>query len=233
MQPLRIFVGWDPRETEAYDVFAHSITSRASRPVSIIPLVQSELRAQGLFTRPLTEKAATEFSMTRWLVPHLSDYKGVSIFADCDMLMLADVYEVLEHVDESRAVSVCQHDYTPKTQTKMDGQPQTNYPKKNWSSFMVFNNGHELSRCLTPDLINRADHPPSYFHQFRWMETQKTGSLPLEWNYLASEYEAKPDVKNIHYTLGGPWFDQTKDCDYADLWLEEQDRMRGLVPAVA
>jgi hypothetical protein len=244
---LKIFIGWDPRETEAYDVFAHSITSRASRPVEIIPLVQAELRAQGIYSRPATEKAATEFSMTRWLVPYLSGYEGISIFADCDMLCLADIHELMDNLkplsvenagpdgilETLPAVWCCQHDYTPKTLTKMDGQPQVNYPRKNWSSFMVFNNGHELCRALTPDLINRADHPPSYFHQFRWLETQQPGPLPLEWNWLGNEYDAKSDVKNIHYTLGGPWFDQTKDCDYADLWLEEQDRMRGLVPAVA
>lgn len=230
--PLRIFVGWDPREAEAYHVFCHSLIRHASKPIAIIPLVQQQLRDAGLFWRSRDEKAATEFSMTRWLVPHLSGYEGVSIFADCDMLMQADIHEVVGIVDDA-PVAVCQHDYLPKSTTKMDGQVQTVYPKKNWSSFMVFNNGHEKCRALTPELVSHPSHAPSYFHQFFWLDTLAPGALPLDWNWLVGEYERNPDAKNLHYTLGGPWFDQTKDCDCADLWLEERDRMMGLTPARA
>lgn len=222
-QPLRIFVGWDPRETEAYDVFAHSLRRLASQPIEVIPLIQDELRDKGLFTRERKE-GATEFTMTRWLVPHLSNYEGVSIFADCDMLAQADIHEVLEYARD-HPVSVCLHDYIPKADIKMDGQVQQPYPKKNWSSLMVFNNAHEKCRDLTPDLVNHAAHPPRYFHQFYWLDTLEPGSLPLDWNWLAAEYPYRPDVKIVHLTNGGPWFPGYENCDYADEWRAERDRM--------
>lgn len=247
---LKIFVGWDPRETEAFDVFRRSLITRASKPIEIIPLKQQELRDQGLFSRPRSEKAATEFSMTRWLVPYLSGYEGVSIFADCDMLCLTDIYGVLDgccaEPGEERtenglyfgypispAVWCCQHDYVPKNTTKMDGQVQTVYPKKNWSSFMVFNNAHEKCRDLTPELISRPDHPPKYFHQFQWLDTLKPGSLDLRWNHLAGEYEVIPDPKIVHFTEGGPWFQGYEHCDYSELWDAERAAMRGSMAGCA
>jgi hypothetical protein len=199
---------------------AHSILTRASIPVAIIPLVQSQLRAMGCYTRTRGPTESTEFSLTRFLVPYLSGFRGVSVFMDCDMLCLADVAELLP---ARGAVSVCQHDYTPSTETKMEGQVQTAYPRKNWSSLMVFNN----ASCLTlqPDYINQATGLS--LHRFHWKDDKAIGSLPLEWNWLVGEYEPNPNAKLLHYTLGGPWFSDYQGCDYADLWHAEYRAMTG------
>jgi hypothetical protein len=223
---LKLFVGYDSRESEAYDVFVHSVTRLASKPITIIPLRQDWLREMGLYTRPEAEPAATQFSFTRFLVPFLSNYEGTSIFADCDMLAQTDIWEVLAYADPQYAVSVCKHDYEPKTAMKMDGQAQVKYPRKNWSSFMVFNNAS--CRVLSPDYVNRVTGRE--LHQFYWLGSgpeSRVGALPLDWNWLVDEYEQNPTARVLHYTLGGPWFAETKNCDHADLWLQEQQRLRG------
>lgn len=216
---LKVFIGYDSREPIAYHVLAHSIVSRASSPVAIIPLVQSQLRAQGLYTRERNSMEATEFSMTRFLVPYLSGYQGVSIFMDCDMLCLTNLSKLPHPLGKS--VSVCKHDYTPKGGTKMEGQAQTSYPRKNWSSFMVFNN--EGCRALTPGYVNSATG--LQLHRFQWLEDPQIGSLPLEYNWLLGEYPINPEAKVLHYTLGGPWFDAYHACDGADEWRSERDRL--------
>lgn len=219
---LKLFIGYDPREAAAYHTLCHSITKRASGPVSITPLVQSALRAQGIYTRPVDTAASTEFSLTRFLVPYLSGYEGVSIFMDCDMIVKCDIYEVVADIhpedwDFLRPVWCCQHDYTPKNATKMDGQVQAAYPRKNWSSFMVFNN----ARCqsLTPEYVNSVS--PADLHRFKWMPDEQIGSLPLEYNWLVGEYPGNPDAKILHYTEGGPWMRDYQDCDHANDWRDE------------
>ena len=135
---------------------------------------------------------------------------------DCDMLVTTDIHEVLQYYNENKAVSVCKHDYVPKTEMKATGK-QTNYPKKNWSSFMLFNNN--LCKNLTPEYVNNAT--PMNLHRFMWTTEDLIGTIPLEWNWLCGEYEYKKNVNNIHYTLGVPCFEEYKDCDYSDLWHEE------------
>ncbi len=219
--PLRIFVGWDSREQVAYHVLAHSIIARSSLPVSITPLNQSVLRASGIYTRGRDERASTEFSITRFLVPYLSNYEGVSVFMDCDMLVQHDIVELLAYALAHQSVSVlaCQHDYTPKAGTKFLGQSQEAYPKKNWSSLMVFQNAN--CRALTPELVNGAE--PKHLHRFEW--AKDVAALPLEWNWLVGEYAANPHARNYHWTLGGPWFEAHEDVDHADLWFNERDEM--------
>jgi hypothetical protein len=220
MQPLRIFIGYDSREPVAYHVFAHSILARASQPVAIIPLKQDVLRLSGAYWRDIDAHAATEFSLTRFLVPYLSGYKGRSIFADCDMLAQADIVaDLLPLVDQQADVFVCQHDYAPTAHVKMDGQQNAAYPKKNWSSFMVFNNAH--CRMLTPEYVNSAT--PAQLHRFEWAHS--VGSLPLEWNWLVGEYAPNAKRKILHYTLGGPWFRDYRNCDGATEWREELSQM--------
>jgi len=143
------------------------------------------------------------------------NYQGWALFMDCDMLMKADISELWRMRDDRYAVQVCQHDYYPKSATKFLNQMQTVYPKKNWSSFMLMN----CSKCtrLTPDYVNSASGLE--LHQFKWLNSdEQIGALPLEWNWLAGEYDHKEDVKNIHFTEGGPWFDDYKETDYADEW---------------
>ncbi len=214
MTPLRIYVGFDSREPLALEVCCHSISRRSSGPVSFIPLNLTHLK--GIYTRP--PNGTTEFSLTRFLVPYLSGYEGVSIFMDCDMLTQTDIYRVLDDHHRDNAVSVCQHDYIPRPEMKATGA-QTFYPRKNWSSFMVFQNA--LCRMLTPDYVNTAS--PADLHRMVWAES--IGALPLDWNWLVGEYDAKPYARNLHFTLGTPCFHDYSTCDHADAWFAELTAM--------
>jgi hypothetical protein len=221
---VNVYIGFDSKEPVAFYTLAHSILRRSSVPLSIAPLMQSQLK--GIYTRPRGPTESTEFSLTRFLVPALSGHRGWSIFMDCDMLCRADIAELQAHIDRQRdkAVLVCQHDYVPKTERKFLGQVQTKYPRKNWSSLMVFNN--ERCRALTPAYVNSA--PGLDLHRFKWLDDTLIGSLPLEWNWLVGEYDYRADAKIVHYTLGGPYFDDYRNCDYAGEWLAEFDAMRSV-----
>jgi hypothetical protein len=221
MEPLRIFIGYDSKETVAYHVLCHSILRHASGPVAFIPLVQSALRTQGLYTRDRNPMESTEFSMTRFLVPYLSGYEGVSIFMDCDMVVQGDVYDLIEEPFIGEAVRCVQHlNYTPKTTTKFLGQAQTPYPRKNWSSLMVFDNA--FCTILTPEYVNTASG--LNLHRMLWAES--VGSIDPTWNWLVGEYEPNPDAKCLHYTLGTPCFLDYATCDQSNIWWHEYELMR-------
>jgi hypothetical protein len=183
--------------------------------------MQSQLR--GIYTRARGPTESTEFSLTRFLVPYLSGYSGWTVFMDCDMLCRADVTELKGLVEKQadKAVIVCKHDYVPKTERKFLDQVQTKYPRKNWSSLMAFNNAR--CRALTPDYVNSATGLE--LHRFQWVDDALIGELPLEWNWLVGEYDYKPDARIVHYTLGGPYFDEYRACDYADEWFAEHRAM--------
>ncbi len=218
---FRVYIGYDPNETVAYHTLAHSILRRASIPVSIAPLMRSQLN--GLYWRERGPTESTEFSLTRFLVPALSGYSGWSMFIDCDMLCRADVAELAACTQgaSDKAVLVCQHDYVPKTARKFLDQIQTRYPRKNWSSVVLFNNA--ACTALTPAYVNSASGLE--LHRFAWLDDALIGSIPLEWNWLVGEYPYNADAKIVHYTLGGPYFDEYRDCDYAAEWFEERRRM--------
>lgn len=220
MNPLQVFIGYDHQETVAYYVAAHSIITRAERPVTLRPLVQRQLRAAGLYTRERGATESTEFSLTRFLCPALCEFKGWSLFVDADVLVLADISDLLLYAMAypDAAVYVVKHDYQPQEGTKFLGQQQTVYPKKNWSSVMLFNNAK--CEALTPDYVNRASGLD--LHRFNWLPSESLiGELPKEWNHLVGEYPPNPDAKILHWTRGGPWFPEFKDCDHADLWRAE------------
>jgi len=218
---LRVYIGFDPHEAVAYHTLAHSIQVRSSIPVSITPVMQSQLR--GLYTRPRGPTESTEFSLTRFLVPALSGFTGWSLFMDCDMLCRTDIAALAGEIErqKDKAVLVCKHDYVPRTERKFLNQLQTKYTRKNWSSLMFFNNAR--CRALTPDYVNRASGLE--LHRFAWLQDHEIGDLPLDWNWLVSEYEYRAEAKIVHYTLGGPWFPEYGDCDYAQEWRRERDAM--------
>jgi lipopolysaccharide biosynthesis glycosyltransferase len=220
---LKIYIGWDSREDLAFQVCRHSILRHAAEAPAIYPLRQASLRELGLYTRPPDQLASTEFSLTRFLVPWLSGHEGWALFVDCDFLFTADIGRVFDHVEPGKAVHVVKHDYTPAHAVKMDGQVQTAYPRKNWSSFMLFDGTHPAVRALTPGVVNAAT--PAFLHRFQWLEDAAIGALPLGWNFLEGEYPcpAEPPPA-IHFTNGGPWFAEWADVDYAALWLAERDR---------
>jgi lipopolysaccharide biosynthesis glycosyltransferase len=237
---LNIFIGWDSREPIAFPVLANSIMQRATAPVSITALIQKQLRSSGQYSRERGPTESTEFSLTRFLVPYLSGYKGISLFLDCDMLCRADITDLefiaaktlslgLEDegdLDSNKAVWVCQHNYTPKGTTKFLGQQQTAYPRKNWSSLILFVN--ERCKILTKKYVNSASGLD--LHRFNWLKDEHIGSLPLEWNHLVGEYPPNLEAKILHYTNGGPWFDDYKNTDHAAEWFTERDGMLAVQP---
>jgi len=219
---LQVYIGYDPREAVAYETLAYSIRRRASVPVAIRPLVQQELRDAGVYTRSRGPTESTEFSLTRFLVPALAGYEGWSVFMDCDMLCLADIAELARYGQSDKAVHVVQHDYVPSTERKFLNQVQTKYSRKNWSSVMLFNN--QRCRALSPEYVNAASGLE--LHRFKWVDDALIGELPKEWNWLVTEYPHNPAAKLVHYTLGGPYFDEYKNCDYAREWFAEFEAMK-------
>ncbi|NKX45338.1 glycosyltransferase [Roseicyclus persicicus] len=229
-EKLKVFVGYDSREDIAWQVCRHSIHRHSSADLEVYPLKLTTLRELGLYTRQ-ADKASTEFSLTRFLTPYLGAHDGWSIFVDCDFLFTVDVRSVLQNANREKAVYVVQHDYTPANAIKMDGQAQTTYPRKNWSSFILFNNAHPDVKALTPEVVNTAS--PAHLHRFNWVsDDDLIGALPLEWNFLEGEYP-KPDriPSAIHYTNGGPWFDDWQNVEFADLWRSERDMYLNSVKA--
>jgi hypothetical protein len=216
----RIFVGFDSKEVVAYHVLAQSLIENSSIPIVLSPIVLGHLG--GLFTRERNPLQSTEFSFSRFLVPHLNGYEGWSLFMDCDMLARADIAELWALRDDRYAVMCVKHDYVPKVEQKFLGHTQTKYEKKNWSSVMLFNNAR--CRALTPDYVNSATG--LQLHQFKWLNgDQHIGELPVVWNYLVNEYEYRPDAKIVHFTDGGPYFSEYRNDDYADEWFTMRDRM--------
>ena len=216
---MKIFIGWDSREEDAYKVCVHTIKKHASKDVEIVPLKRDELINQGLYTRDEGGNVSTEFAYTRFLTPHLTNYKGWALFIDCDFLFTRDVAELFSLADPQYAVMCVQHDYTPSAAIKMDGQKQVAYPRKNWSSCVLWNCGHPANAIITPDIVNTETG--AFLHRFQWLSDNLIGELPLEWNWLEGEYEKPDEIPAvIHYTNGGAWFKECQDVDYAQEWLD-------------
>lgn len=216
MDIMKIFMGFDARESIAYDVAKSSAEQWG--PVEVLSLRQDELRADGIYTRPIDPLSSTEFSFTRFLVPALMNYDGWALFIDCDVLFLESPKDLFELADDNYAVMVAKHDYRPTQKTKMDEKIQYMYPRKNWSSVVLFNCSHPSNRILTKDMVNRESG--QFLHRFMWLKDDEIGEISHEWNWLVDWYHEPEDgrPKLLHYTEGGPWFDKYADCSYSDQW---------------
>jgi len=222
---LNIIIGYDKREIPAYHTCVQSIMEHATTPISIIPLKRELLP---MYTSKDT-LGTVEFSLTRFLTPYLSDYNGWSLFVDCDMLFKFDVSTMVNDLikfnnineldNHFKAVYVCQHDYVSKTTQKATGV-NINYPRKNWSSVMLFNNAK--CRILTPEYVNNAT--PADLHRLNWAK-EDIGSLPLEYNWLVGEYNNNENAKILHYTLGTPCFPEYRNCDHSEEWHEIHEKL--------
>jgi len=216
----RVFVGFDSKEVVAYHVLCQSIQEKSSIPVQFTPIALNNV--SDIFTRERNQLQSTEFSFSRFLVPYLSNYEGWSLFADCDMLMRADIAELWSLCDDRYAAMCVKHDYVPKVETKFLGQTQTKYEKKNWSSVILFNNAK--CRALTPEFVNTATG--LQLHQFKWLESDdQIGELPPAWNWLVNEYDYNEDAKLVHFTDGGPYFEEYRNDDYAPEWFAARERI--------
>ena len=219
---VNVYIGYDSREDLAYQVCSHSIKSK-SNSANIFPLKLSELRKKGIYTRGEDKLGSTEFTFSRFLVPVLNDYQGWALFCDCDILFLNPVEELFSLTNDKYAVMCVQHDYTPKGKTKMDGRVQSIYPRKNWSSLVLWNCGHPSNKKVTRDLVNDPETTGKFLHRFSWLEDKEIGNISHEWNWLVGWYSETSDgsPKAIHYTEGGPWFPEYRFCDYHDVWKEK------------
>jgi len=213
--PLRIFIGWDSREPECADVLRYSLEKHSSIPLDIRYLKLNELD----FDRPWDPLQSTEFTYTRFLVPHLCGYRGKAIFMDCDMLCLGDIRELDELPMENLALRVVKHDHRPTEKTKMDGKVQTVYPRKNWSSLMLMN-------CAALTLWNKRVvemASGAYLHRFQEIPDGKIGEIPKTWNTLDWMDE---HTRLIHYTSGGPWFEEYRDHPHGAIWRDYEAEYR-------
>ena len=223
MNNFNVYIGYDSKEDIAYRVCKYSILKRSGSNVKITSLKLHELVAKNLYKRDIDPLASTEFTYSRFLVPALNNYNGWAIFCDCDFIFFEDISNILTDIDQSKAVYCVQHDYTPKEKHKMDGQKQTIYPRKNWSSLILFNCSHSSNKRLSVDLVN--SETGSFLHQFKWLKDSEIGSLDERWNWLEG-WTSKHNNKKpfaVHYTRGGPWFEEWQDVEFANEWIEERD----------
>jgi len=218
-EKINIIVGFDQRESVAYHTFTQSIIEKASIPVSFTPLAINTLKG---YKETHTDKS-NDFIYSRFLTPHLNNFQGWAIFADGDMICQADIKELWDLRDESKALFVVKHNYQTKAHQKYLGNINENYPRKNCSSFILCNCSHSKHRVLTPDFI--ANQSGKYLHRFCWLEDKDIGDLPLEWNWLAIEYPENKKAKLIHYTLGTPCFKDYQNTEMSDIWHQTQQRI--------
>src|SRR5210317_138546 len=225
LDSVTVYIGWDSRESIAAEVCKYSILKHATIPVDVVFLKQYELKMRGWYSRDVDKLASTEFTFTRFLIPELTNFKGWALFMDCDMILTTDIKELFDQADPKYAVMCVQHDYTPKEGTKMDGQKQTIYPRKNWSSMVVFNCGHPSNAVLTQQLVNDPEVNGAYLHRFSWLKDEEIGKLDHTWNYLVGVYNDIDIPKLIHYTEGGPWFENYRYCEFHNLWKQQLQEM--------
>lgn len=220
MEQLRIFIGYDPREAVAYHVCEESIREHSSQPVSITAL---DLRTMRKFYAERHQDGSNAFIYSRFLIPYLCGFRGLALFLDGDMLVRGDVAELFADPMLYQGVRVVKHDYRTKYPVKYLGYPNADYPRKNWSSAVMWNCGFAPHRVLTPEFV--ASSTGAYLHRFSWLVDSQIGELPMTWNRLVLEQELQDDDKLRHFTVGTPCFADYADCDGAEEWHRTYARM--------
>jgi lipopolysaccharide biosynthesis glycosyltransferase len=216
---IKIVVGFDQREAIAYHTFSQSVLEKSSLPVLFLPLSMNTLKGY----KETHNDKSNDFVYSRFLTPYLHNFEGWAIFADGDMVCQSDIKELWDLRDETKALQVVMHDYKTKFNQKYLGNTNENYPRKNWSSLILWNCSHPKHKVLTPDFI--SNQTGKYLHRFSWLDDEDIGELPIDWNWLAIEYPNNPKAKIIHYTLGTPCFKDYKNTDMSGMWLEVQKKV--------
>ena len=233
-----IWIGFDPREAAAFAVCRNSIKRRTFAPIPVHGLVLSELRQKGLYYRPTERRGeqmwdvisdapmSTEFSVSRFLTPIVAG-SGWAVFMDCDMMARTNLQRMFEQLDPSKAVYCVKHKHEPPVGVKMDGQEQTRYARKNWSSFVVYNCDHPSNKKLTVDMVNTV--PGRDLHRFCWLKDREIGALAPEYNYLVGTTKLprgrEPAV--VHWTEGVPTMRGYENAEYADEFWSELENCFG------
>ena len=221
-----VYVGYDSREDLAYQVCEYSI-KKNSPNCEVVPLDLRDLKKKNLYSRRIDKLGSTEFTFSRFLVPILNNYEGWALFCDCDLLFLNPLEDLFANTEDKYAIMCAQHDYAPKERVKMDGKAQSIYPRKNWSSVVLWNCGHPSIKKITLDLINDENTTGKYLHRFSWLDDSEIGKISHEWNWLVDWYDEKKDgtPKAIHFTEGGPWFKNYRFCSYHEVWKNSLFKM--------
>lgn len=209
MKPVRLFAGYDSRESAGFHAFTESIVRTASVPVSITAL------------HGKSRDGTNAFTYARFLVPYLCDFKGTAIFLDgSDMLMRGDIAELAAMADSKYAVQAVKHDYQTKHPRKYVGtvmeSDNQDYPRKNWSSVVIWNCEHLAHAWMEPPVL--AEMTGAFLHRFGWLNDSEIGGLPAEWNRLIGEESG--DAKIAHFTLGIPAIPHYADCEYGEEWFK-------------
>lgn len=213
---IRVFIGYDTREAIAYHVCSNSIIRHASDIVALTPLHLSNLKT---YEETHTD-GSNHFIYTRFLVPHLTNYEGWALFIDGDMILRDDIAKLWALRDESKAVMCVHHDYKTKAKTKYLGSKNENYPRKNWSSVVLWNCGHPANKVVTPEFVMNGTG--AQLHRFTWLDDELIGELPKEWNWLPDEFGPNRDAKLLHFTLGTPCFHEFANTPMAAEWHREK-----------
>ena len=216
---IKIVVGFDQREAIAYHTFSQSVLEKSSLPVLFLPLSMNTLKGY----KETHNDKSNDFVYSRFLTPYLHNFEGWAIFADGDMVCQSDIKELWDLRDETKALQVVMHDYKTKFNQKYLGNTNENYPRKNWSSLILWNCSHPKHKVLTPDFI--SSQTGKYLHRFSWLDDKEIGELPIDWNWLAIEYPNNPRAKIIHYTLGTPCFKDYRNTEMAGAWHEIQKKV--------
>jgi lipopolysaccharide biosynthesis glycosyltransferase len=216
---IKIVVGFDQREAIAYHTFSQSVLEKSSLPVLFLPLSMNTLKGY----KETHNDKSNDFVYSRFLTPYLHNFEGWAIFADGDMVCQSDIKELWDLRDETKALQVGMHDYKTKFNQKYLGNTNENYPRKNWSSLILWNCSHPKHKVLTPDFI--SSQTGKYLHRFSWLDDEDIGKLPIDWNWLAIEYPNNPKAKIIHYTLGTPCFKDYRNTEMAVTWHEVQQKV--------
>lgn len=216
---IKIVVGFDQREAIAYHTFSQSVLEKSSLPVLFLPLSMNTLKGY----KETHNDKSNDFVYSRFLTPYLHNFEGWAIFADGDMVCQSDIKELWDLRDETKALQVVMHDYKTKFNQKYLGNTNENYPRKNWSSLILWNCSHPKHKVLTPDFI--SSQTGKYLHRFSWLDDEDIGELPIDWNWLAIEYPNNPKAKIIHYTLGTPCFKDYRNSEMAVTWHEVQQKV--------
>lgn len=222
-ETLQVYIGFDTRnygQTLAYEGCKRSILDNLNKEIYNVEIHQlnlNELINKGVMTRQHDPLAATEFTYTRFLVPYLNNYQGRALFCDSDFIWKCCVSEAFNYLQNNQAVACVQHDYTPHATVKMDGRAQTVYPRKNWSSMLVYNCQHPSTQKLTLEAVNTQS--PAWLHRLLWADDSEIGEIPYQYNYLVGYYDTD-DARVYHYTDGGPWHPGYEDVQYGEYWRQ-------------
>lgn len=209
---IDIVVGFDEKEAIAYHAFCDSVIEHSTAPIRFTPL---SLGCLSGYVESHTD-GSNAFIYSRFLTPWIMNYSGWAIFADGDMLCLSDINQLWALRDESKAVMVCKHNYKTKQSQKYLGNKNQDYPRKNWSSLILWNCAHSANRLITPSVV--GSQTGAFLHRFSWLNDSLIGELPLEWNWLVTEYEDNYQANLLHYTLGTPCFKEYQHSNMSDLW---------------